>query len=209
VSELGEELGHGLRRWSAHHEEWRKSVASVAVLGAGETGEEMALIDPLLGPDQWGAFDELADGRAVHVLLTTHWHARSAAELASTRGARVWAYSGHRAAVARRAPVDRVFGLGDELPAGLVALAARPRSELVFWEPRNGALITGDAVLGDGERGEGLHTCPRSWLPASSTVAELRSALAPALELPVKMVLPSHGAPVLRGARPALAGALG
>jgi glyoxylase-like metal-dependent hydrolase (beta-lactamase superfamily II) len=206
MSGLGEELAPGLWRWSAHHEEWGKPVASVAILG-GDGG--LALVDPLLAPGQWAAFDELAAGRAVDVLLTTHWHARSAAELALRSGAQVWAYSGHRAAVARRAAVSEVFRLGDELPGGLLALAARPRSELAFWEPRSRALITGDAVLGDGERGAGLHTCPQSWLPASSTVAELRSALAPALELPVEMVLPSHGAPVLRAAGPVLAGALG
>jgi len=36
-------------------------------------------------------------------------------------------------------------------------------------------------------------------------MAELREALRPALDLPVELVLPSHGAPVLTGAKQALA----
>ena len=83
-------------------------------------------------------------------------------------------------------------------PAGLVAIESRPRSEVLLWEPRSRALIVGDALLGDGERGEGLHTCPASWLPESTDLADLRRSLRPLLELPVELILPSHGAPVLR-----------
>src|SRR4029077_12122001 len=119
--------------------------------------------------------------------------------------ARVWAHSRNRAAVARRAPVTDVFRLGDELPAGLVALEARPRSEILLWEPRSRALIAGDALLGDGERGDGLHACPAGWLPQSPGLEDLRAALRPVLDLPIELVLPSHGSPVLSGARKALA----
>lgn len=202
---LGEELAPGLRRWTAHHGEWRKQVASVAVVDE----DELALVDPLLEDGQWEALLALAEGRAVHVLPTIHWHVRSAAAIAERLpGTRVWAHSRNRAAIARRALVTDVFQLGDPLPAGLVALAARPRSEVLLWEPRNRALIAGDALLGDGERGAGLHTCPASWLPASSPLADLRAALRPALDLPVEMVLTSHGTPIFSGARDELAAAL-
>ncbi len=205
MSELGEELAPGLRRWTAHHEEWRKPVASLAV----EAGEDLVLVDPLLAGGQWEALGQLAAGRRLHVVLTTHWHARSAAALAERwPQARIWAHSRSRAAVGRRAPVSDVFRVGDELPGGLLALAARPRSEVLLWEPRHGALIAGDALLGDGERGAGLHTCPASWLPASSPLADLRATLEPCLELPVRMVLPSHGEPVLEEAAAGLAAAL-
>lgn len=200
---LGEELRPGLWRWTAHHREWKKEVAAFAVA----TDAELVLIDPLLGDGDW---DRLARGlgtRELHVVLTIHWHARSAAEVAARfPGARLWAHSRNRAAVARRAPVTDVFRLGDELPAGLVPLEARPRSEVLLWEPRSRALIAGDALLGDGERGAGLHTCPASWLPQSADLDELRRALRPALDLPVELVLPSHGAPVLAEGRAALAG---
>jgi len=205
VSALGDELAPGLRRWTAHHDEWGKEVVSFALLGA----EEAVLIDPLLDAEQWPALAATLGDRQVHVLPTTHWHARSAAEIVARRPAtRVWAHSRARAAVARRTPVTDVFRLGDPLPAGLVAVAARPRTEVLFWEPRNRALFAGDALLGDGERGEGLHTCPASWLPASSPLAELRSTLEPLLELPVEMVLTAHGAPTLNAAKSRLAAAL-
>jgi glyoxylase-like metal-dependent hydrolase (beta-lactamase superfamily II) len=177
-------------------------VAAVAV----ESAAEVVLIDPLLEGDQWPQLEAGLAGRQLHVLLTIHWHARSAAEVASRLAdARIWAHSRNRAAVERRVPVTDVFRAGDELPAGLVALEARPRSEVLFWEPRSRALIAGDALLGDGERGVGLHTCPASWLPGSSDLAGLRAALRPALELPVELVLPSHGSPVLSGAKQELA----
>lgn len=205
MAELGAELAPGVRRWTAFHEEWGREVASFAVLAAGEA----VLIDPLLEGEQWTALEALAGGRRLHVVPTTHWHVRSGAEIvARWPGTRVWAHSRGRAAVARRAPVTDVFSLGDPLPAGLVALAARPRTEVMLWEPRSRALFAGDALLGDGERGEGLHTCPRSWLPASSTREELLATLRPALELPVELVLTAHGSPTLEAARSTLAAAL-
>jgi glyoxylase-like metal-dependent hydrolase (beta-lactamase superfamily II) len=194
---LGEELRPGLWRWTAHHEEWKKEVASVAV----ERDDELVLIDPLLVGDQWQTLGDSLDGRRPHVLLTIHWHARSAAEVAERlSAARIWAHSRNRAAVARRAPVSDVFRVGGELPGGLSAIEARPRSEVLFWEPRTKALIVGDALLGDGEKGDGLHTCPASWLPEPSTLDDLRASLRPAADLPVELILPSHGSPVLSDA---------
>jgi glyoxylase-like metal-dependent hydrolase (beta-lactamase superfamily II) len=199
---LGEEIRRpGLWRWTTHHEEWKKEVASFAV----EAASEVVLVDPLLAQDQWEQLEQAVAGRQTHVLLTIHWHARSAADVAARfEGSRVWAHSRNRAAVARRAPVTDVFHSGEQLPAGLVALQARPRSEVLFWEPRSRALIAGDALLGDGERGAGLHTCPASWLPGANKLADLRRSLKPVLDLPVEVVLPSHGAPVLTGAEEAL-----
>jgi glyoxylase-like metal-dependent hydrolase (beta-lactamase superfamily II) len=195
---IGEELRPGLWRWTAHHEEWKKEVASIAVA----TSSELVLIDPLLVGEQWERLEDGLGGHDLHVLLTIHWHARSAAEVASRfDGTRIWANSRNRAAVGRRAPVTDVFRVGEELPAGLVALEARPRSEVLFWEPRSRALIAGDALLGDGEKGAGLDTCPASWVPEPSGLRDLRDALRPALDLPVELVLPSHGAPVLAAAK--------
>ncbi len=198
---LGEEVRPGLWRWTAHHDEWKREVASFAV----EAESGLVLIDPLLTGDQWEQLDEAAADRRLDVLLTIHWHARSAAAVAARfDGGRVWAHSRNRAAVARRAPVTDVFRIGDELPAGLVALEARPRSEVLYWVPRSRALIAGDALLGDGERRAGLHTCPASWLPGANKLDDLRHSLEPVLDLPVELVLPSHGAPILTGAEEAL-----
>jgi glyoxylase-like metal-dependent hydrolase (beta-lactamase superfamily II) len=199
---LGEELRPGLWRWTAQHEEWKQEVAAVAVVSESE----LVLIDPLLVGSQWDRLERALGERQLHVLLTIHWHTRSAGEIASRfDDAHIWANSRNRAAVSRRAQVTDVFRVGDELPAGLVALEARPRSEVLFWEPRSRALVVGDALLGDGEKGSGLHTCPGWWLPDSTDLPALRQALHPALDLPIELVLPSHGAPVLSGAKQALA----
>jgi len=198
---LGEELRPGLWRWSGRYPEWKHEVASVAVAA----GDDLALIDPLLAGAEWDRLEASLDGRSLHVVLTIHWHARSAAEVAARfPGTRVWAHSRNRAAIARRTPVTDTFRAGDPLPAGLVAIESRPRSEILLWEPRSRALIAGDALLGDGERGEGLHTCPAGWLPGSTDLADLRRSLRPILDLPVELILPSHGAPVLTGAGKAL-----
>jgi glyoxylase-like metal-dependent hydrolase (beta-lactamase superfamily II) len=199
---LGEELRPGLRRWTARYEEWKGEVASVALV----TESELVLIDPLLVGDQWSQLEQALGDRQLHVLLTIHWHARSTAEVARRfPGTRVWAHSRNRAAIARRTAVSDVFRAGEDLPAGLVALEARPRSEVLLWEPRSRALIVGDALLGTGEMGDGLHTCPASWLPRSTDLDDLRASLRPALDLPVELILLSHGAPVLRAAAAQLA----
>lgn len=199
---LGEELRPGLWRWTGRYEDWKDEVASVAL----ERETDLILIDPLLAGDQWDLLAAAVGSRQLHVLLTIHWHARSAATVGKRfPEARIWAHSRNRAAVARRAPVTDVFKCGDKLPAGLLALEARPRSEVLFWEPHSRALIVGDALLGDGEKGSGLHTCPAGWLPQSTDLEDLRAALLPALDLPVELILPSHGAPVLRDAKAQLA----
>jgi glyoxylase-like metal-dependent hydrolase (beta-lactamase superfamily II) len=199
---LGDELRPGLWRWTGRYEDWKGEVASVALVSEAE----LVLVDPLLVGEQWDRLERGLGDRRLNVLLTIHWHARSAAELADRfSGARGWAHSRNRAAIARRAPVTDVFRADDDLPAGLVALEARPRSEVLFWEPRSRALIVGDALLGDGEKGDGLHTCPASWLPESTDLDELRASLRPALDLPVELILTSHGAPVLSDAAAQLA----
>ncbi len=200
---LGDELRPGLWRWTGRYDDWKGEVASVALV----FDDELVLIDPLLVGEQWDRLERGLGDRRLSVLLTIHWHARSTAEVVDRfPSTRVWAHSRNRAAVARRVAVTDVFRAGGDLPAGLVALEARPRSEVLLWEPRARALIVGDALLGDGEKGTGLHTCPASWLPESTDLDDLRAALRPALDLPVELILPSHGAPVLSGAVAQLAG---
>ena len=85
----------------------------------------------------------------------------------------------------------------------------RRTREVLYWLPKPRALIPGDLILGahDGE----LSLCPRSWLgyvPGRITVAEVAEALRPLLDLPVELVLTSHGPPVLHNGRAELARAL-
>ena len=67
------EIAPGLRRWTAWHEEWQEDVGSLAV----DTEDGLVLIDPLDPPAELG--------EPTHVLITVHWHARSA------QAPRVWA----------------------------------------------------------------------------------------------------------------------
>lgn len=66
----------------------------------------------------------------------------------------------------------------------------------------------GDVLLGAGAKphatDEPLRLCPERWL-GKATHEDLRSSLAPLLDLPVERVLVSHGEPVLGGGGRALA----
>ncbi len=203
---LGEELRPGLRAFTAYHEEWEQTVRGFAIVES----ERLILIDPLLAEEQWDELAALRDGAPLDVLLTVHWHARSAAAIRERHpDATIWAFGPDREEMAKRTPVHRAFDAGEELPGGLVALAAPPRSEVVFWDAAHAALFSGDVLLGDGEKGDGLHMCPADWLHGEESHATLRAALAPLLELPIELLLTTHGALVTEDAPAALRGALG
>jgi glyoxylase-like metal-dependent hydrolase (beta-lactamase superfamily II) len=201
---LGEEIAPGLRTWTAHHEEWGREVRGFAIVEP----ERLILVDPLLAGDQWEALEETRGERALDVLATLHYHVRSGAEVRERHpDATLWAYEGGRAKIAKRAPVDRAFEIGEPLPGGLVALGPLPRAEVVFWDAGRAALFAGDVLLGDGEEGEGLTMCPESWLDGPG-LDVLRADLAPVLDLPVELVLAAHGEPTLAVAPAALRRAL-
>lgn len=124
------------------------------------------------------------------MLTTLRWHRRS-------RDAVVRRY-GATTSRARRS-----------LPEGVETIPIRGAGETLVWLPQVRALVAGDRIIGDG-RG-GLRLCPESWLrylASGMTVAGLREALRPLLDLPIELVLPSHGDLVLEDGRRALAKAL-
>jgi hypothetical protein len=80
----------------------------------------------------------------------------------------------------------------------------------MVWIETLRALVPGDRLIGDGAGG--LRMCPPSWLrylPGPPGVHELRAGLRALLELPVELVLVSHGEPVLRNGAAAIRAALG
>jgi hypothetical protein len=190
------ELRPGLWRWNAPHPAWRPGAARDS---AGDWDEQvgcvayaapdaLVLVDPLVPDDGWPSLDALVrgHGQPVHVLTTLQWHRRSRTAVAERYGART----------SRAKPT---------LPTGVETVPLPRTLETMVWLPGPRALVPGDRLIG-GRRG-GLRVCPRSWLPSMSS-AELRDRLAPLLELPVELVLVSHGRPVLRRGRAAIARAL-
>lgn len=198
-----DEIRPGLWRWTAPHPEWRDGAEPESPADwppdvgcvAAETADALVVVDPLVADgDQsefWGWMDGLARraGR-VAVVTTIRFHRRSRDEFVARYDA-----STSRAKHA--------------LPTGVWAIPIRGAGETMFWIEEHGALVPGDRIIGDG-RG-GLRLCPESWLgylERGITLDELRERLRPLLDLPIELVLVSHGEPVSEGGREELRRAL-
>jgi glyoxylase-like metal-dependent hydrolase (beta-lactamase superfamily II) len=204
VTEL-QQIRHGLWQWDAAHpgwvsgarpespSDWPRDVGCVLF----DSPDATVLIDPLL-PREDDRFLEHLDrhverrGLPVAILTTIKWHRRSRDELAQRYGA-------------------QTSRARDRLPAGVEAKPIRGAGETMFWLPDHRALVPGDRIMG--ARSGGLRLCPKSWLeylPSASrpSLADLAARIRPLLDLPIEMVLVSHGDPVLSGGREALARAL-
>jgi hypothetical protein len=194
------EIVPGLLRWTAPHPawnpqaapgssaDWDENVGSVLY----ELQDAVALIDPLLQAEGRSEFLQWLDGRIaarpVSVLTTIRWHRRDRAELAERY----------------RSITSRAW---NTIPHGIKPLPLRGAGEVMFWLPAVATLVAGDRLIG-GRDGR-LEVCPESWLKdvhvSRRGLAEL---LRPLVELPVERVLVSHGEPVLRDGRAALARAI-
>jgi hypothetical protein len=194
------EIVPGLLRWTSPHphwkgdaapgsaDDWEQDVGSVFY----EVGDAVALIDPLLPANGRAGFLSWLDGRIsrrpLSILTTIRWHRRDRGELAARY----------------RAGTSRAW---NAVPAGVERRPVPEAAETMFWLPAAATLVPGDALLGAG--GSGLRLCPPSWLEGTRVDrARLAVLLRPLLELPIERVLVSHGEPVLRGGRHALARAI-
>jgi hypothetical protein len=184
-------IAAGLWRWTARHPEWKPGAEPESPADwppdvgcvAYETEGAVALIGPLV-VDGWETLDELVRERPVSVLTTLDWHRRSSTET-----------------------IER-YGATTAPPAGVEEMRFADAGETMFWLPVPLALVPGDRILGVAG---GLRLCPESWLgylPSRIGLGELREQLRPLLELPIELVLVSHGEPVLSAGREALAKAL-
>ena len=189
------ELRPGLRRWTAPHPDaephpkpgspadWGPDVGCVAY----EAEDALLLVDPLVPNDGWAELDALVErvGRPVALVVTIPFHRRS------------------------RESVGERYGATETVPAGVEAIPIEGADETMVWLPGPRALVTGDRVLGDDAGG--LRLCPQSWLgylQNGMTRAQLAGELRPLLNLPIELVLVSHGEPVLRDGRETLGRAL-
>jgi hypothetical protein len=194
------EIAPGLWRWTAAHPEWKpgaqagsssdwaQDVGSVLY----EVGETVVLFDPLVPAEGREGFldglDERIAGRPVSILTTIRWHRRDRELLAERY----------------RANSSRAW---NAVPPGVVLKAVRGGGEMIYWLPGVAALVFGDTLIGSGP-GE-VRVCPESWLSdVQVDRAGLAGRMRPLLELPVELLLISHGEPLLHDGRAALARAL-
>jgi glyoxylase-like metal-dependent hydrolase (beta-lactamase superfamily II) len=191
------ELQPGLWHWEAPHPAWKPAdsgpngwgpeVSSYAI----DDGERLLLFDPLAPPSP---VDELAAGRETVVVLTCPWHERDARSLAERLHAKVFVPP---ADAGKRDHIDgHGFSAGDRLPVGVEAFPGMEPNDLVLWIEGRRALVVGDTLV---DRGGGLEF-PGTWVPRGVKREQVIEALQPLLELPVELVLPTHGAPGDRAA---------
>ena len=180
-------LAPGLWCWTAPHPAWRPGADWPERVGCVyyEAADAVVLIDPLLPRGEEDEFFRYLDadvdrlGRPVKVLLTAPWHRRDADRLVKRYGASV----------------------GGALSAGVEALPVEPVEEgqVAYFIRPHQALVVAELFMGDG-RG-GLVLWPS---PSLMDRAALDQTLQSLLDLPVELVLPGHGEPVLRDGRAAI-----
>jgi hypothetical protein len=88
----------------------------------------------------------------------------------------------------------------DDLPMAVNAQPAFFPDERTLWIPAHNALVVGDSLPG----GE---AAPDDWL-GTSTREDYNAKLRPLLDLPVELLLPTHGDPITEDAHDALKRAL-
>jgi hypothetical protein len=195
-----EQLAPGLLRWAEPHPEWNPDAVAGSsadwpqMVGSAlyEAPDTVAIFDPILPRDEREEFlrslDERVAGRPVSVLTTIRWHRRDrelVAERYSANSSRAW----------------------NAVAAGVEPRPLRGAGETMYWLPGVASLIAGDRLLGDDAGG--LRVCPQSWLThVQVDRAGLAHLMLPLLDLPIELVVVSHGNPVLHDGRAALARAI-
>jgi glyoxylase-like metal-dependent hydrolase (beta-lactamase superfamily II) len=210
------ELRKGLWHWQAHHpdwsadEPWPQEVSSYAL----DDGQRLLVFDPLALPDE---LLELAARREPVIVLTSPWHERDAQSLVERLEAPVYTPPadtaqdlmdkfGITAEQAGDGSPDlnwlrsgggtaHWYAPGDRLPFGIEAFAGRERNDLVLWIESVHAVVAGD-TLADFGNGLGMN----EWLRGDATREQVVEGLRPLLDLPVELVLPTHGTPAGRDA---------
>jgi len=210
------ELRPGLWHWQAPHpdwaadEAWPEEVSSYAL----DDGERLLLFDPLATPEE---LLRVAREREPVIVLTSPWHERDAETLVQQLRALVFAPPadtaqdlidkfGITAEQAGDGSPDlrwlrtgggdaHWYAAGDRLPLGIAAYPGREPNDLVLWVESVRAVIPGD-TLADFGNGLGLN----EWLRGDARSDAIVAGLRPLLDLPVELVLPTHGTPTDRAA---------
>ena len=182
-------LADGLWRWTASHPNaanWPdRGLPVPPEVGCVyyEAPDAVVLIDPLLPADEEEQFLAYLDrdverlALPVSILLTAAWHERSAAVLRER------------------------YRVDDRVPESVEAYPVEGALEeqLAYFIRPHRALVVAEIFVGDG-RG-GLALVPS---PALTDRAALDRSLRPIAELPIELVLVSHGEPVLENGKNAI-----
>ncbi len=186
-------------------------VSSYAV----DDGERLLLFDPLAPPSE---IDELAADRETAVVLTAPWHERDTQSLVRRLGLPVYMpppdteddlmqkFGITREQAAGGSPdvawllagdggEAHLYRSGERQAVGVEAFAGREPNDMVLWIEGSRAVISGDTLVDFG-RGLEIH----GWLRAGVTREQVVEGLRPLLDLPVDVVLATHGGPTDRAA---------
>jgi glyoxylase-like metal-dependent hydrolase (beta-lactamase superfamily II) len=174
-------------REDAATEDWGPEVSSYAI----DEGDRVLLIDPTTPPSP---VDELVGSRATVIVLTCPWHERDARRLAERLGASV--FSPPPDVPGDDPLATQVFAAGDPLAVGVEAFPGMEPNDLVLWIESRRAVVAGDTLI---DRGQGLEF-PADWANKGVAPEQILETLRPLLELPIELVLPTHGAPTDRAA---------
>jgi glyoxylase-like metal-dependent hydrolase (beta-lactamase superfamily II) len=193
------EVQRGVWHWEAPHPDWRpeadwgREVSSYAI----DDGERLLLFDPLAVPNE---IDEVAAGRETAIVLTCPWHRRDAIALAERLGVPIYVPPPDEG---DPNPVPgEVFRAGDRLPIGIEAFPGMEPNDLVLWIEGRRTLVFGDTLI---DRGSGLEF-PTDWVSEGARAErgvpaeQIFEGLRPLRELPVELVLATHGGPTDRAA---------
>jgi glyoxylase-like metal-dependent hydrolase (beta-lactamase superfamily II) len=185
------DVAPGLWIWRLEHPDWKpglgwpEHVTSTCV----ESGGEVALLDPVVPPDDAAEVWSRLDARSpTLVVVLKPDHIRGVDHFVQRYGARAF---GPFLFWRDDIPKTELEGIqpGSELPGGLVALYdGRGRNETPLWLPEQRTLVFADAMTAPA--GE-LLVWSTPW-HEERTVPALRALL----ELPFERVIVSHGEPV-------------
>lgn len=174
--------------WQAPHPAWEPDAdwPEIVTSYAIDTGQRLVIFDPIATPDE---ILEFAEGRDSAIVVSCPWHLRDAPALARTLG--VPLYVPPTDAEHPMPPEGLAYDAGRRLPIGVEARRGKERCDLTLWVESRQALVVGDSLI---DRGRGLEV-PSEWVEQGDR-AEMLEGLRPLVELPIQVVLPTHGQPV-------------